>query len=271
MWLRNKKLPYKIVKKSGGYFVKTKSGPHRGRLHSKRPLSEEMAKRQMRALYASENGKSRLKGGSKKKSSWIQGVVSHMHQGLFTEKAMKYGMKPEEFANKVLSSPNNFDLKTRREAQFLVNIRRRRLVKGGDEEQMMLDENNKSLNTTLYNFPASMDTTTAYPFNDHHNYHQTTKRRLTKFPSIKGGEDNCVYYTGYRGFTEHKKKRTQKIFSKKDFVLLMRNLFPNSKTILSKFPNGEPYEGQWYDYVEVWMDFAGANYIKCPQDKTYKL
>ena len=48
-------MPYKIIEKNGGFYVKTKSGPHRGRLHSKRPLEKEMAERQIRALYAAES------------------------------------------------------------------------------------------------------------------------------------------------------------------------------------------------------------------------
>lgn len=57
-------MPYKLVRsKNGKYFVVTKRS---GKRHSKRPLSKEMAIRQMRALYAVENGY-RLRNRSKRK------------------------------------------------------------------------------------------------------------------------------------------------------------------------------------------------------------
>lgn len=43
-------MPYIISKSKGGYFVKTEGT---GKKHSLKPLSKEMAERQMRALYYS--------------------------------------------------------------------------------------------------------------------------------------------------------------------------------------------------------------------------
>ena len=41
-------MPYALSKSNGGFFVKTEGT---GRKHSKKPLTKEMAMRQMKALY----------------------------------------------------------------------------------------------------------------------------------------------------------------------------------------------------------------------------
>lgn len=45
-------MPYKIVKRKGGYYVAKKSDV--GRKFSKKPLTQTKAKAQLKALYASE-------------------------------------------------------------------------------------------------------------------------------------------------------------------------------------------------------------------------
>lgn len=45
-------MPYKLQKVKGGYKVKTKSGPHKGRTHSNKALPHARAVAQLRALYA---------------------------------------------------------------------------------------------------------------------------------------------------------------------------------------------------------------------------
>ena len=63
---------------------------------------------------------------SKMRSStkWIQEVVKSpdFRKGALTRKAKKEGMTALEFAHKVLMNPDKYDLRTRREAQFAVNI-----------------------------------------------------------------------------------------------------------------------------------------------------
>jgi hypothetical protein len=47
-------MPYDLKKAKGGYYVVTEGT---GKTHSKKPLSKDMAERQMRALYYSMGGK----------------------------------------------------------------------------------------------------------------------------------------------------------------------------------------------------------------------
>ena len=66
-------------------------------------------------------------GGKRRKTAkkWIQEVVGHMKKGAFTKQALKHGETPEEYAKDVLKHPKKHTLKTRRRAQFLLNIRKR--------------------------------------------------------------------------------------------------------------------------------------------------
>jgi len=63
----------------------------------------------------------------KRTGKWIQAVVESpkFRKGALTEKATHEHMKPLPFAHHVLGHPEDYDLRTRREAQFLVNIQRR--------------------------------------------------------------------------------------------------------------------------------------------------
>lgn len=90
-------------------------------------LGRSRTSRRSRSLRRSSSRtyrKKTLKGGSKK-SHWIQNAISKSkHTGQFTRKALKHKMTAEKFASHVLSHKNEFDLTTRRQAQFLVNIRK---------------------------------------------------------------------------------------------------------------------------------------------------
>jgi hypothetical protein len=61
------------------------------------------------------------KGGE---TDWIQSVVDspNFRKGAFTRKAKERGMSTEAFMKQVLSNPNRYDLRTRRQAQFMKNI-----------------------------------------------------------------------------------------------------------------------------------------------------
>jgi hypothetical protein len=47
-------------------------------------------------------------------------------KGALTKKAMKYHEMPLEFARDVLAHPDRHDLRTRRQAQFLINIQKKK-------------------------------------------------------------------------------------------------------------------------------------------------
>ena len=61
------------------------------------------------------------KGG---KTDWVQSVVDspNFRKGAFTKKAKAKGMTPTEFMKKVLANPSNYNMRTRRQAQFMKNI-----------------------------------------------------------------------------------------------------------------------------------------------------
>ena len=63
-------------------------------------------------------------GGKTKNKNWIQKVVDspNFRKGAFTRKAKERGMSTEAFMKQVLSNPNRYDLRTRRQAQFMKNI-----------------------------------------------------------------------------------------------------------------------------------------------------
>lgn len=67
-------------------------------------------------------------GGGTRRSTrkWIQDVVSKMKQGSFTKAALKHGETPQQYATDVLKHPKKHTLKTRRRAQFLKNIAKRK-------------------------------------------------------------------------------------------------------------------------------------------------
>ena len=60
--MRSKYMPFEVVKVRGGY--KVKKGNTKD-YFSNRPLSKEMATKQLRAIYASEARAAKAKGGRK--------------------------------------------------------------------------------------------------------------------------------------------------------------------------------------------------------------
>ena len=60
----------------------------------------------------------------KGQNKWIQGVVEspEFRHGAFTKKATAAGHTVKEHVKHVLAHPENYDLRTRRQAQFLANI-----------------------------------------------------------------------------------------------------------------------------------------------------
>jgi hypothetical protein len=65
------------------------------------------------------------KMGGRRKSKWIQDVVSKMDKGAFTKQGLRNNQTPSQYANDVLKHPKRHTLKTRRRAQFLKNIRKK--------------------------------------------------------------------------------------------------------------------------------------------------
>ena len=61
-----------------------------------------------------------------KEEKFIQEVVSHMKKGALTKQAKRVGEKPLQFAKEVLAHPEKHTEKTRKRAQFLVNIQRKK-------------------------------------------------------------------------------------------------------------------------------------------------
>lgn len=61
----------------------------------------------------------------KGQDKWIQSVVESpkFKHGAFTKKATAAGHSVQEHVKHVLSHPENFDVTTRRQAQFLANVR----------------------------------------------------------------------------------------------------------------------------------------------------
>ena len=65
-------------------------------------------------------------GGRRRSKKWIQSVVKGMEKGALTKQGLRHGETPMEYAKDVLSHPKKHTLKTRRRAQFLVNIAKRK-------------------------------------------------------------------------------------------------------------------------------------------------
>jgi len=69
------------------------------------------------------------------KGGWVQESEKEMEKdgtvGLFSKKAEKKGMKTEQFMKEVLRNPDKYNLKTRREAQWMANVTGDKYAKGG--------------------------------------------------------------------------------------------------------------------------------------------
>lgn len=66
------------------------------------------------------------RAGRRRTKKWIQKVVKKMEKGAFTKQGLRHGETPLEYAQDVLSHPKKHTLKTRRRAQFLKNISKRK-------------------------------------------------------------------------------------------------------------------------------------------------
>jgi len=80
-----------------------------------------------------KSGGSLAKGGKTEK--WMQEAEEEMEKegtvGLFTKKAKAHNMTTVQFAKEVEANPDKFDLKTRREAQFMINANPDLFASGG--------------------------------------------------------------------------------------------------------------------------------------------
>ncbi len=62
---------------------------------------------------------------SRRPTQWVAGAIAKSRKsGEFSLKASRKGLSTQDFACKVLGSPEAFDLATRRQAQFYYNINR---------------------------------------------------------------------------------------------------------------------------------------------------
>ena len=57
---------------------------------------------------------------------WIQEAMKHVKHGAFTREAKAAGSTPLPYAKQVLAHPKEHSLTTRRRAQFLMNIQRKK-------------------------------------------------------------------------------------------------------------------------------------------------
>ncbi|NBP02695.1 MAG: hypothetical protein EBU90_21760 [Proteobacteria bacterium] len=55
-------------------------------------------------------------------NKWIQMAMKHIKKGAFTKEALKHHETPMEYAKEVLEHPEQHTLKTRKRAQFAVNV-----------------------------------------------------------------------------------------------------------------------------------------------------
>lgn len=67
-----------------------------------------------------------LPEGGRRPKKWIQDVVKGMEKGSFSKQSKRHHESPMEYAKDVLKHPKKHTLKTRRRAQFLVNIAKRK-------------------------------------------------------------------------------------------------------------------------------------------------
>ena len=61
-----------------------------------------------------------------KPNKWIQEAMKHIKHGAFTREASRHHERPMAYAKEVLAHPTEHSLTTRRRAQFLMNIQRKK-------------------------------------------------------------------------------------------------------------------------------------------------
>ena len=60
--------------------------------------------------------------GYKRSKKWIQKAVKGMKKGAFTKQALREGMTPKKYAEKVLAEPSKHTATTKKRAMFVVNV-----------------------------------------------------------------------------------------------------------------------------------------------------
>lgn len=91
------------------------------------PISSGNPKKSTIVSTKKDAGKDYSDSDSSHPKKWIQSVVSSpdFERGAFTRQAASYNLTPIQFMEKVLANPDDYNLTTRRRAQFLKNIQRK--------------------------------------------------------------------------------------------------------------------------------------------------
>ncbi len=66
-----------------------------------------------------------MEAGKKRTKRWVSKVLGKSKRGSLSRKAKQAGVSTKSFACRVLRSPRNYKLETRRQAQLFVNINKR--------------------------------------------------------------------------------------------------------------------------------------------------
>ena len=95
------------------------SQSHKDRRDEAKGMNKGMGNR----AYQSVGSMDKMAKGGSTNANWIQDVVDspNFEKGAFTRKAKNRGMTTMELMKDVLSNPNEYTLKTRRQAQFMKN------------------------------------------------------------------------------------------------------------------------------------------------------
>lgn len=101
-----------------------------GKAYSSSPIPIAKAEAQKRILKQKDDPPMDSDSSSDSEHNprkFIQSVVGseEFRKGAFTAKAKKHGMSSLEFMREVLEHPNDYDIRTRKQAQFLHNIQRK--------------------------------------------------------------------------------------------------------------------------------------------------
>ena len=120
-------MPYAILPVKDGFKVVNTTS---GKVHAKH-TTHDKAEAQVRLLMAAEHkGSHHSKHADPPKDphKFAQAVTSApgFRHGAFTKKAEEHHKKPLAYMREVLAHPGEHDLRTRREAQFLHNIQRKK-------------------------------------------------------------------------------------------------------------------------------------------------
>jgi len=100
----------------------------------------EILKKGSERERAAEAGRQMREVAERDPKKFIADVVAHMKKGAMTKAAARHGMKPLEYAKEVVEEPEKHTLTTRRRAQFLVNIQRKKKAPKARHEESESDE-----------------------------------------------------------------------------------------------------------------------------------